>query len=269
VVSERDEIIQIARVLDATALVRASSTARYERVDDPQLAAAIDILAAHGHADEQTGDGKLRRRGTRVGSYVLWSDAQKTSALQTFASERAASRTLELGGLYLAGNTGLGSGGIRIGRYVLWGDMLQPYANEKSAAGAFTFGLVPGAVKNTDDAPEHRAPRTWRNVTVTRRTRRQYLRLPIWFVPRLTDPNLWWELHVGPIILIRFKRQQSTQPRPQITLAPAGSPAAVRAERRLREITASDPRWRASVPFGPSLPPSNGKHRRPRGQSSL
>jgi hypothetical protein len=269
VVSERDEIIESARMLDANALASAPSAARYERVDDRRLGAAIDIIAAHGRADEQTGDRTRGRHGARIGRYVLWSDPHKVAALQTFASERAASRTLELGGLYLAGNTGRGSGGIRIGRYVLWGDMLQPYANEKSASGARTFGLVPGAVKSTDDTPEPRATRTWRNTTVIRRAPRQSWRRPIWFVPRIKDPNLWWELHVGPIVPIRFKRQQSMQPRPQITVAPAGSPAGVRTERRLREIMASDPRWRVSSPFGPSLPPSNGKHRPQRGQSRL
>ena len=250
------------------AVARASSTAHYQAADDRELAAAIDVLAAHGRVDEQTGDRNLGCHGARIDRYILWSDAHKAIALQTFATERAASRTLELGGLYLAGTTGRGSEGIRIGRYVLWGDTLQPYANEKSASGALTFGLVPGAVKTTRDPPWPRAPRTWRNLTVIRRGRHQSWRRPIWIQPRIKDPNLWWELHIGPIILICFRRERSTDPGQRITLAPAGSPAAVRAERRLREIMASDPRWRASGPFGPTVPPSNGKHRPPRGQSS-
>jgi len=261
--SEREEIIKTARQLDPRMLGCASSAGRYRGTDDLDLVAAIDIIAAHGHADEQTGDRKHGRHGARVGRYVLWSDPHKVLALQSFASEQAASRTFELGGLYLAGNTRRGSQGVRVGRYVLWGNTLQPYANQQSAAGALQFGLVPGAAKDTNGTPQPRAPRTWRNVTVIRRGRRAFWRRPISFQPRDKDPNLWCELHIGPVIFVWFRRGGSTGPCPQMIVAPAGSPAAVRAERRLRAKAASYPLWgthdarRAAQE--PKAPQSNGK----------
>ena len=244
--TDRDHIIDTARQLDAETLKRAATTYRYQSTGDPQLAAAIDILSAHGRADELSGDLARGRYGARVRRYVLWGDTRRVVALQTFATERTASRTLELGGLYLAGNTERGSEGVRVGRHVLWGDTLQPYANDQSASGALWFGLVPGAVKETSGAPTPR-PRTWRSVTVIRRGWRASRRRLIWFQPRIKDPNLWCELYVGPIILIRFRGARSADPRPRITVAAAGSPAAVRAERRLRAMAATDPLAREAL----------------------
>ena len=244
--TDRDQITDTARRLDAQTLTRAATTRRYENTADPQLAAAIDILSVHGEADELTGDREHGGYGARVGRYVLWGDTRRVVALQTFATERAASRTLELGGLCLAGNTERGSDGVRVGRHVLWGDTLQPYANDRSASGALQFGLVPGAVKETSGTATPR-PRTWRNVTVVRRGWRASGRRPIWLQPRIKDPHLWCELHLGPIVLIWFRRARCTDPRPGITVAPAGSPAAVRAERRLRAMAASDRRAREAL----------------------
>jgi len=108
-VTKRTEIVETACKLEPNAVARASSTAHYQAAGDRELAAAIDVLAAHGRVDEQTGDRNLGCHGARIDRYILWSDAHKAIALQTFATERAASRTLELGGLYLAGTTGRGS----------------------------------------------------------------------------------------------------------------------------------------------------------------
>jgi len=158
-VSDRDEIVKAAHQLDAGALERARESDRYERADDRELAAAIDVVSAHGCADELTGDRERGHHGARVGRYVLWSDPQRVAALQTFANELAASTMLELGGLYLAGRTEHRADGVRVGRYVLWRDerrtfvALQPYANERSASGALMFGLVPGAGEGFDRSP--------------------------------------------------------------------------------------------------------------------
>jgi len=43
-VSERDETIEAARKLDTDAVEGASRMARYDRTDDRELAAAIDII---------------------------------------------------------------------------------------------------------------------------------------------------------------------------------------------------------------------------------
>jgi hypothetical protein len=149
---DRERIVETARKLDADTLARAASAGRYQSADDPELGAAIDIISAHGCADELTGDRKHGRHGARIGPYVLWSDPQRVAALQTFANDRAASMMLVLGGQYLAGNTQRRPNGVRVGRYVLWTDddrqefaALQPFANERSASGALMFGLLPGA----------------------------------------------------------------------------------------------------------------------------
>jgi hypothetical protein len=159
VVIDRDEIVEAARELDASMLASAGQSDRYERADDRELAAAIDIVSAHGCADALTGDRGHGHHGARIGRYVLWSDPQSVVALQTFANERAASMMLELGGLYVAGSTERSADGVRVGRYVLWRDdrrafaALQPYANERSASGALMFGLVPGAGEGIDRSP--------------------------------------------------------------------------------------------------------------------
>jgi hypothetical protein len=98
VVSDRDEIVKAARELDASALGCARESARYERADDRELAAAIDVVSAHGSADALTGDREHGHHGARIGRYVLWSDRQRVAALQTFANELAAAMMLELGG---------------------------------------------------------------------------------------------------------------------------------------------------------------------------
>ena len=85
----RDEIIQTARVRHQCAGGRVEH-GRNKWVDVGELAAAIDIIAAHGRADEQTSDRKLGHHGARIGRYVVWSDADKIAVLQTFASELAA-----------------------------------------------------------------------------------------------------------------------------------------------------------------------------------
>ncbi len=137
----------------------ASESDRYERVDDRELAAAIDIVRAHGCADELTRDRGHGQHGARIGRYVLWTDPRGVAALQTFASGRAASMMLQLGGLYLSGNTERSADGVRVGRYVLWRDerrafaALQPYANERSASGALMFGLLPAAGEGYDTSP--------------------------------------------------------------------------------------------------------------------
>jgi hypothetical protein len=160
VVSDRDEIVEAARELDAGTLTCAGKSVRYEQADDRELAAAIDIISAHGCPDELTGDREHGCHGARIGRYVLWSDPQRVAALQTFANQRAASVMLKLGGVYLAGNTEHRSNGVRVGRYVLWRDddaqefaALQPYANERSASGALMFGLLPGAGDGYDQSP--------------------------------------------------------------------------------------------------------------------
>ena len=160
VVSDRDEIVEAARELDARTLTCAAKSDRYERADDRELAAAIDIVSAHGCADELAGDRERGRYGVRIGRYVLWSDPQRVATLQTFANLRAASMMLKLGGLYLAGNTEHRSNGVRVGRYVLWRDdgaqefaAMQPYANERSASGALMFGSLPGAGEGYDRSP--------------------------------------------------------------------------------------------------------------------
>jgi hypothetical protein len=103
VVSDRAEVVEAACELDARALACALRSGRYERADERVLAAAIDIISAHGCADELTGDREHGRYGARIGRYVLWSDPQRVAALQTFANQRSASMMLKLGGLYLAG----------------------------------------------------------------------------------------------------------------------------------------------------------------------
>lgn len=158
--SDRDEIIEAACELDARTLACAVKSDRYERADERVLAAAIDIVSAHGCADELTGDREHGHYGARIGRYVLWSDPQRVAALQTFANQRSASMMLKLGGLYLAGNTEHRSDGVRVGRYVLWRDddaqefaALQPYANERSASRALMLGLLPGAGEGYDRSP--------------------------------------------------------------------------------------------------------------------
>jgi len=81
--SERAKIIETARRLDAHMLACAAGTARYEGADDLELAAAIDIISAHGRADELAGDRKHGRHGARIGRYVLWSNSQRVAALQS------------------------------------------------------------------------------------------------------------------------------------------------------------------------------------------
>jgi hypothetical protein len=167
----REEIIEAGRELDAGTLGSSAGANRYYGTEDPELAAAIDIISAHGCADELTGELEHGPRGARIGRYVLWSDPQRVAALQTFANVRDASMMLELGGLYLAGNTERRPDGVRVGtccgatttgrnsrRYNPTRTSGAPWERscsacpappgegyDQSPSGAFTCGLPPGA----------------------------------------------------------------------------------------------------------------------------
>lgn len=86
---ERAEIITSARELQADFAANVSGPGRFEREQDRELAAALDVIAGHGQADDQirTFDG----HAAQIGSYVLYTNDQGFVTFEKFNTADAAS----------------------------------------------------------------------------------------------------------------------------------------------------------------------------------